>query len=99
VDGRALEVRHPRQGRPAHPLLARRAAPGRALAPRRRETREAKPKRVVVSFGPEHAPLEQRQVGLALEEAQALLPKPGIVAFAAFHFDPVGCNVILSDLT
>ncbi|HEX5031265.1 MAG TPA: site-specific DNA-methyltransferase, partial [Candidatus Eisenbacteria bacterium] len=52
------------------------------------ETKEAKPKRVVVSFGPEHAPLEQRQVGLALEEAQALLPKPDIVAFASFHFDP-----------
>lgn len=52
------------------------------------ETKEAKPKRVVVSFGPEHAPLEQKQVELALGEAQALLPKPDIVAFASFHFDP-----------
>lgn len=44
--------------------------------------------RVVVSFGPEHAPLEQRQVALAIEEAQTLVPKPKIVIFAAFQFDP-----------
>ena len=46
------------------------------------------PQRIVVSFGPEHAPLEQRQVELAIEEAQTLVPKPKIVAFAAFQFDP-----------
>ena len=28
--------------------------------------------RLVVSFGPDHAPLEQRQVALAIEEAQSL---------------------------
>jgi len=44
--------------------------------------------RVVVSFGPEHAPLEQRRVALALEEAQTLVPKPKLVIFAAFQFDP-----------
>jgi adenine-specific DNA-methyltransferase len=52
------------------------------------ETKEAKPQRVVVSFGPEHAPLEQRQVELAVEEAYTLVPKPKIVVFAAFQFDP-----------
>jgi adenine-specific DNA-methyltransferase len=52
------------------------------------ETKGDKPQRVVVSFGPEHAPLEQRQVALALEEAQSLVPKPKIVLFAAFQFDP-----------
>jgi len=52
------------------------------------ETKEARPKRVVVSFGPEHAPLEQRQVALAIEEAQVLAPRPAIIAFAAFHCDP-----------
>jgi adenine-specific DNA-methyltransferase len=52
------------------------------------ETNADKPQRVVVSFGPEHAPLEQRQVALALEEAQSLVPKPKIVLFAAFQFDP-----------
>jgi len=44
--------------------------------------------RVVISFGPEHAPLEQRQVALAIEEAQLLVPKPKIIVFASFQFDP-----------
>jgi adenine-specific DNA-methyltransferase len=42
----------------------------------------------VISFGPEHAPLEQKQVELAIEEAQTLVPKPKIIVFAAFQFDP-----------
>ena len=46
------------------------------------------PMRVVISFGPEHAPLEQRQVARAIEEAQTLVPKPQIIVFAAFQFDP-----------
>lgn len=44
--------------------------------------------RCVISFGPEHAPLEQRQVALALEEARSLVPAPKIFIFAAFQFDP-----------
>jgi adenine-specific DNA-methyltransferase len=52
------------------------------------ETREDKPQRVMVSFGPEYAPLEQRQVELALGEAETLRPKPKILVFAAFQFDP-----------
>ena len=44
--------------------------------------------RIVVSFGPNHAPLEQRQVDYALEEAQSLVPNPKIIVFAAFQFDP-----------
>jgi adenine-specific DNA-methyltransferase len=44
--------------------------------------------RIVVSFGPEHAPLEQRQVAQAIEEAQRLVPKPKLIVFAAFQFDP-----------
>ena len=51
------------------------------------ETREDEPKRVFISFGPEHAPLEQRQVELAIEEAMSIKPKPEIVLFAAFQFD------------
>lgn len=46
------------------------------------------PQRVVVSFGPEHSPLEQRQVELAIEEAAHLVPKPKMIVFAAFQFDP-----------
>ncbi len=44
--------------------------------------------KVVISFGPEYAPLEQRQVELAIEESQTLVPKPKIVIFASFQFDP-----------
>jgi len=46
------------------------------------------PQRVVISFGPEHAPLEQRQVAMAIEEAQSLVPKPKMIVFASFQFDP-----------
>ena len=52
------------------------------------ETKEDTPQRAVISFGPDHAPLEQRQVEMALEEARALMPKPKLVIFAAFQFDP-----------
>ena len=43
---------------------------------------------VAISFGPAHAPLEQRQVELAIEEAHTLVPRPKIIVFAAFQFDP-----------
>ena len=52
------------------------------------ETKESDPKRVIISFGPDYAPLEQRQVANALEEADLLRPKPSIIIFMAFHFDP-----------
>ena len=51
------------------------------------ETKEDNPKKVLVCFGPEHAPLEQRMVELALEEAHHLKPKAEIVLFCAFQFD------------
>ena len=44
--------------------------------------------RVVVSFGPDHALLEQRQVNQALQEAETLRPSPRVIVFAAFQFDP-----------
>lgn len=49
------------------------------------ETKGDKPEQVLVVFGPEHAPLEQRIVELALEEARYL--KPDILLFCAFQFD------------
>ena len=52
------------------------------------DTRDSSGRRVAISFGPEHAPLEQRQVSLAIEEAQSLVPRPTIIVFAAFQFDP-----------
>ncbi len=44
--------------------------------------------RIVVSFGPEHAALEQRQVELAMREAGELFPRPKMIVFCAFNFDP-----------
>lgn len=52
------------------------------------ETKGSKPRRAVVSFGPEFAPLEQRQVEMAWEEARTLVPAPAMILFAAFQFDP-----------
>jgi adenine-specific DNA-methyltransferase len=52
------------------------------------ETKGAKPERVVFSFGPEYSLLESRQVELAWEEARTLSPRPAILVFAAFEFDP-----------
>ena len=52
------------------------------------ETKDKNPRTVAVSFGPEHAPLEQRHVELAWEEARTLKPKPEVLLFASFHFDP-----------
>jgi adenine-specific DNA-methyltransferase len=44
--------------------------------------------RVVISFGPEHGALEQRQVEHALGEAGDLFPRPKMIVFCAFAFDP-----------
>lgn len=44
--------------------------------------------RVVVSFGPEHGALEQRQVEMAIREAGNLFPLPKMIVFCAFAFDP-----------
>lgn len=44
--------------------------------------------RVVVSFGPEHAALEQRQVSNAMNEAGSLFPLPKMIVFCSFTFDP-----------
>ena len=42
-------------------------------------------KKVFIVFGPEHAPLEQRQVELAIDEARMM--KPELLLFCAFQFD------------
>lgn len=44
--------------------------------------------RVVISFGPEYGALEQRQVEHALGEAGDLFPRPKMIVFCAFAFDP-----------
>jgi hypothetical protein len=52
------------------------------------ETKGVTPERVVISFEPEYAPLEQRQVELAWEEARQLSPKPSILLFVYTDIDP-----------
>lgn len=49
------------------------------------ETKGDKPEQVLIVFGPEHAPLEQRTVELAIDEARYM--KPDILLFCAFQFD------------
>lgn len=49
------------------------------------ETKEDAPKKVLVVFGPEHAPLEQRMVENAWQEARTL--RPDMLLFCAFQFD------------
>ena len=44
--------------------------------------------RVVVSFGPEYSLLEQRQVEMAMREAGELFPRPKMILFCGFDFDP-----------
>ena len=44
--------------------------------------------RMAVSFGPEHAPIETRQVERAIETTRTLVPRPELLVFAAFAFDP-----------
>lgn len=49
---------------------------------------------VAVSFGPEFAPMEPRQVQAAYQEAYRLAPRPEYLLFAAFEFDPeAGKNI------
>ena len=53
------------------------------------ETEESKSHRVAISFGPEYAPLDQRQVEQGpISEAHKLIPKVNMVIFAAMYFDP-----------
>ncbi|MDM8555175.1 site-specific DNA-methyltransferase [Desulfococcaceae bacterium HSG7] len=49
------------------------------------ETDEAAPQKVFIVFGPEHAPLEQRMVENAWQEARPF--QPDILLFCAFQFD------------
>jgi adenine-specific DNA-methyltransferase len=58
------------------------------------ETKGVKPERVVISFGPEHSLLDPRQVESAWQEARTLIPKPAMIVFAAFEFDPQAAKEI-----
>lgn len=51
-------------------------------------TNDVHPKTILFSFGSPYAPLDTRQVELALSEARKLENKPDAVVFAAMQFDP-----------
>ena len=52
------------------------------------ETKEENPRRAVICFGSETKPLDSRIVSMALDEAENIRPKPALIIFAAFQFDP-----------
>lgn len=52
------------------------------------ETKGGTATRIAFSFGQDHKPLDQVQVQLALEEATTMVPKPKMVCFCSFQFDP-----------
>ena len=61
------------------------------------ETKEDPPKRALIVFGPEHAPLGQRTMEAAYQEARRYT-KPNILLFCAFEFDPEAAKDI-DDIT
>ncbi len=62
--------------------------PNDAGSARVREGAASEAQRVVICFGPEHAPMDRVQVERAWHEARKLVPKPKLLVFAAFQFDP-----------
>jgi adenine-specific DNA-methyltransferase len=58
------------------------------------ETKGVKPERVVISFGPDYAPLTKWQVEEAWQEAHTIMPRPQMLVFAAFQFDPEAAKEI-----
>jgi adenine-specific DNA-methyltransferase len=52
------------------------------------ETKDEVPRRAVICFANETKPLDSRMVSFALDEVENLRPKPKLIIFAAFQFDP-----------
>jgi adenine-specific DNA-methyltransferase len=58
------------------------------------ETKEANPRRAVVYFAGETKPLDAGMVERVLDEAEKQRPKPQMIIFAAFQFDPEAAKFI-----
>ena len=58
----------------------------------RAKTRDEKPRRVLISFGPEHAPLTSKQVEAAWQEAR--IEVTDLLLFVAFAFDDEATKTI-----
>jgi adenine-specific DNA-methyltransferase len=52
------------------------------------ETKEDEPRRTIICFAGETKPMDSRIVSLALDEVEKLRPRPKLIVFAAFQFDP-----------
>ena len=52
------------------------------------ETKEETPRRAVICFAGETKPLDSRMVAMAMDEAENMRPRPQLIIFAAFQFDP-----------
>lgn len=68
--------------------------PGTKFLHAEAETKEDTPRRSVICFSNETKPLDSRMVSLALDEVENLRPKPKLVIFAAFQFDPQAVKYI-----
>lgn len=68
--------------------------PGTKFLHAEAETIESEPRRAVICFAGETKPLDSRMVSLALDEVENLRPRPKLVIFAAFQFDPEAAKVI-----
>ena len=60
----------------------------------RAQTRDEEPRRVLISFGPEHAPLTSQQVEAAWREASKEKSEPDLLLFVAFAFDDEATKAI-----
>ena len=84
---RIAQDRNPRQGRTKIKLVDLETLPGTKYIHAVGTVSDTGDK-VAVSFGPEFAALEQRQVEIAKREAGELFPVPKLLVFCAFTFDP-----------
>ncbi|MFW9991856.1 MAG: site-specific DNA-methyltransferase [Candidatus Odinarchaeota archaeon] len=60
----------------------------------RAEIKETIHPKIYVSFGPDYAPVEQKQVELAINEAKNLAESPDVIIFVAFQFSPLASKAI-----
>lgn len=70
------------------------ALPGTRYLQAEAETAENTPRRAVICFAGETKPLDPRMVEMALDEAENQRPRPALVIFAAFQFDPQAARII-----
>lgn len=60
------------------------------------ETDEEEPRRAVICFGSVTKPMDRRIVDRAMDEASVIKPRPQLLIFAAFQFDPEAGDLINS---